>query len=121
MVAALKSEHFNRICESASLIIQFALGKTHSGDAEAISELRHLTIWVYDDVASPLPDSFLGGSAPRLRTLSLRGIHFHQCQTISSANDLITLPFQIFLILVHFTRRDCHCTDGDDPTRNPST
>jgi len=93
MVAALKSEHFNRICEIR--IVDYSNSRWERLTAamqKPFPELRHLTIWVYDDVASPLPDSFLGGSAPRLRTLSLRGIPFPSMpKLLSSANDLITL------------------------------
>jgi hypothetical protein len=38
--------------------------------------LRRLLLWSNDETAPELPDSFLGGSAPRLRIFTLKGIPF---------------------------------------------
>jgi hypothetical protein len=44
-------------------------------------ELTSLWLWSEDRSVPVLPDSFLGGSAPRLQTLSLEGFHFRECGT----------------------------------------
>jgi hypothetical protein len=57
-----------------------------------------------------LPDSFLGGSAPRLQTLYSRGISFPALpKLLSSASNLVELrPLGYSPFWVHFTRGDGH-------------
>jgi hypothetical protein len=43
---------------------------------EPFPELTHLELSSYDETATILPDSFMGGSAPRLRKIRLRRIPF---------------------------------------------
>ena len=43
---------------------------------QSFPELRHLQLWSYDETVPVIPDSFLGGSAPRLDYLYLEGIPF---------------------------------------------
>jgi hypothetical protein len=94
-IAALESEHSNRICE-------IRIGDMADSDWQRFAaatqkpfpELTHLTVvpLPYDDMVSVLLDSFLGGSAPRLRTLVLRGIPFPSIpKLLSSANGLVIL------------------------------
>jgi hypothetical protein len=57
-------------------------------------ELTSLLLWSEDKFVPVLPDPFLGGSAPRLRTLRLLGIAFPAVlvrDLILSANDLVRL------------------------------
>jgi hypothetical protein len=55
-------------------------------------ELTSLTLWAEDESGPVLPDSFLGGSAPRLQTLSLRRIPFPGVWNLPlSASDLVDL------------------------------
>jgi len=54
--------------------------------------LTYLRLSSRDDNAPVLPDSFLGGSAPRLQTLRLYGISFPAIPNLlSSAHDLVDL------------------------------
>jgi hypothetical protein len=55
-------------------------------------ELTHLNLLSNDGKVSVLPDSFLGGSAPRLQTLLLQGIPFPGLpKLLLSATHLVTL------------------------------
>jgi len=55
-------------------------------------ELTHLQVSVDGDLVPLLPDSFLGGSAPHLRTLVLRSIPFPSIpKLLLSAHGLVTL------------------------------
>ena len=92
MVAALESEHSNRICE---IYIDDMTNSRWERFAAAMQkpfpELTHLEVWT-PDVVPVLPDSFLGGSAPRLRTLKLRRIPFPSIpKLLLSANGLVKL------------------------------
>ena len=54
--------------------------------------LAHLELTSEDEDPAVLPKSFLGGSAPRLRRIWLRGISFPQLgKLLSSTRDLVTL------------------------------
>ena len=54
--------------------------------------LRDLEIWSFDETAPVISDSFLGGSAPRLQYLDLRGIPFPTLPNLLlSATDLIDI------------------------------
>jgi len=93
MVAALESEHHNRI---GGIFIQVWNNSCWERFAAATQKpfpaLTYLKLSVYHNVASSLPDSFLGGSAPRLRELGLRGIPFPSIpELLVSANGLVTL------------------------------
>jgi hypothetical protein len=56
-------------------------------------ELTDLRLWSYRDVV--LPDSFLGGSAPRLRFLSLDGVPFPRLpKLLLSATHLVDLHLE---------------------------
>ncbi|KAI0282941.1 hypothetical protein BC826DRAFT_1062198 [Russula brevipes] len=55
-------------------------------------ELTDLHLWVDDELTPTLPESFLGGSAPRLRVLRLDKVRVPGLQRIlSSASDLVCL------------------------------
>ncbi|KAI0288994.1 hypothetical protein BC826DRAFT_1107322 [Russula brevipes] len=57
-------------------------------------ELTCLRLWWNAGIIHVLPDSFLGGSAPRLRTFQLRGIRYRAAavlNVLSSASDLVDL------------------------------
>jgi hypothetical protein len=57
-------------------------------------ELTHLVLSPDHGSTSVLPDSFLGGSVPRLQTLTLSGIPFPAVPNLFlSASDLVTLSF----------------------------
>ena len=56
--------------------LKFRFGKSIGSDAGAIPELTSLALLPNDTMMAVLPNLFLGGSAPRLRFLTLRGIPF---------------------------------------------
>jgi len=91
-VAALESEHYNRICE----IEIFGMTKLRwkrfvAAMQKPFLELTELKITVYG-VVPVLPDSFLGGSAPRLQALFLGSIPFPSIpKLLLSAHDLVRL------------------------------
>jgi len=96
IVAALESEHYNRIREihmddmTNSRWERFAAAMQ-----KPFPELTHLYVSVIDVMPPPLPDSFLGGSAPRLRFLELGGIPFPSIpKLLLSANGLVELTLR---------------------------
>jgi hypothetical protein len=93
MVAALESEHYNRICEIyISDMTNSRWERFAAAMQKPFPELTHLEVSVYGDLVPVLPDSFLGGSAPRLRELRLRSIPFPSMpKLLLSANGLVTL------------------------------
>jgi hypothetical protein len=88
IIAAL--EHNSRVRQFSSwgnLIPRFAAAMRRP-----FPELTELHLWLDDVRAQTLPDSFLGGSAPRLRVLRLDNIRVPGLQRIlSSASDLVCL------------------------------
>ena len=76
-------------------------------------ELTNLRLWSDDETPPviPIPDSFLGGSAPRLQYFELSGIPFPGlpnlllvCRSPCPPSSLRYSSFRI-----HFTRRDGRC------------
>ncbi|KAI0298236.1 hypothetical protein BC826DRAFT_120652 [Russula brevipes] len=60
-----------------------------------LPELTSLWLWSQDISVPVLPDSFLGGSAPRLQALTLRGIPFPAMRNLLlSATDLVYLDLR---------------------------
>jgi len=93
MVAALESEYHNRICEIyIDDITNSRWDRFAAAMQKPFPELTHLHVSIFRSVVPVLPDSFLGGSAPRLRELSLRMIPFPSIpKLLLSANGLVTL------------------------------
>jgi len=92
-VAALESEHYNRICE---IYIDDMTNSRWDRFAAAMQkpfpELTHLRVWICRSVVPILPDSFLGRSAPRLRQLILRSAPFPSIpKLLLSASGLVML------------------------------
>jgi len=96
-LTALQSEHYNRICEIQIFNLSISWWERFAAAMQKpFPELTRLEVWVDDgDEVAVLPDSFLGGSAPRLRELILVGI---PCPSIPklllSANGLVTLSLE---------------------------
>ncbi|KAI0288998.1 hypothetical protein BC826DRAFT_971233 [Russula brevipes] len=93
IVAAL--EHRDRV---RSIITHNFPSSEGSRLAEVIQvpfpELTCLQLWWDAGMVHVLPDSFLGGSAPRLRTFRLRGMQYRAAavlSVLSSASDLVDL------------------------------
>ena len=91
IVAAL--EHNDRVreiyVEDAS---NSALETLAAAMQDPFGELMHLDLCSLEETAPVLPDSFLGGTAPRLRSLSLRSIPFPALpKFLLSSTDLVSL------------------------------
>jgi len=91
ILAAL--EHHDRMCHidlwdvPSSLLERFA-----TATKEPFPALTYLELWSNDESVPTLPDSFLGGYAPRLRTLYLIGIPFPALpKLLLSSNALVNL------------------------------
>jgi F-box-like len=91
-LAALESEHYSRIREIyISVYIKSSWERFVAATQKPFPELTDLAVWM-SDVVPVLPGSFLGGSAPRLRTLDFNGIPFPSLpKLLLSANDLVKL------------------------------
>jgi hypothetical protein len=89
IIAAL--EHPNRVCHIKLSGVPFSLSERVEAALQVpFPELTYLCL----DTAVP-DDSFLGGSAPRLRTLRLVSIAFPEIQKLLlSANDLVNLELE---------------------------
>jgi len=98
MVAALESEHHDRICEiDISDMTNSRWGRFTAAMQKPFPELTYLYVFVRGggDLVPVLPDSFLGGSAPHLQELWLRSIPFPSMQKLLlSANRLVTLSLK---------------------------
>ncbi len=94
VIAAL--ECHDRVCEISIWDIPHSLLKRYEATKNPFPALTSLQLSSADDRWPPvLPDSFLGGFAPRLRSLDLHGIAFPAPQKLlSSATDLVTLRLE---------------------------
>src|SRR5712671_2419543 len=93
-IAALESEHYNRIREIRIFYTtESRLERFAAAMQKPFPELTCLELSVFGGGLVPvLPDSFLGGSAPRLRDLWLSSIPLPSMpKLLLSANDLVTL------------------------------
>ncbi|KAH9974466.1 hypothetical protein BGW80DRAFT_1559958 [Lactifluus volemus] len=95
IIAAL--EHSNRVRRIRLCRISIPLDRLVTVMQEPFPELEYLYLEIYGTTLSVLPNTFLGGSAPRLRSLDLRHIPFPALpQLLLSCNDLVVLSlFQI--------------------------
>jgi len=92
IIAAL--EHNDRICQIGLGCSKLEYVTDSAAMQKSFPELTdlHLLIFVDDRPAPILPDSFLGGTAPRLRSLKLSGIPFPGLpQLLLSATHLVNL------------------------------
>jgi hypothetical protein len=95
MIAALKQS--NRVCEIELYPITNLLLRRIGAIKEPFPELTGLELWSRSKTAPVLPDSFLGGSAPRLQKLTLSRIPFPGLpKLLLSTHDLVTLHLRIF-------------------------
>ncbi len=74
IVAALG--HSNRVCQVDLYVDGRQLEEVLTAMQVPFPELTDLRLWSSDKTAPVIPDSFLGGPAPRLRYLQLTGIPF---------------------------------------------
>jgi len=93
-VAALESENSNRICEIHVRTINRRWERFAAAMQKPFPELTRLEVWMLDGVRV-LSDSFLGGSAPRLRSLEFGWISFPSIpKLLLSANGLVKLNLE---------------------------
>jgi len=92
-VATLESKHHNRICEiHFPDLPSFLWERFAAAMQKSFPELTHLEVSVRSGMVPVLPDSFLGGSAPRLRELWLTRFPFPSMpKLLLSANGLVKL------------------------------
>jgi hypothetical protein len=91
IIAAL--ERHDRVCRiNLSNLTTSLLERLSIVMQESFEALTYLDLAFFGLLAPALPDTFLGGCAPRLRTLSLWGIPFPAIpKLLSSAGDLVDL------------------------------
>jgi len=90
IVAAIK--HHTRICYIHLPYTPNSLLKRIVAMRKPFPSLTDLTLGSYDEHAMVLPDSFLDGSAPRLRSFTLAGIAFPALgKLLLSTHHLVTL------------------------------
>jgi F-box-like len=69
-------ERRDRVCQISLYDVELPLGQVMAEMQEPFSELTDLSLGSFFPMETVLPDSFLGGSAPRLRKVHLYGIPF---------------------------------------------
>ena len=90
VIAALR--HHNRVCKIHYHQFQESLLEEFAAIDEPFPALTSLVLVSYAPNVPVLPDSFLGGSAPRLRSLALYGIPYPSIgKLLSSTTNLVRL------------------------------
>ena len=90
VIAAL--EQSNRVCQVDLYLANWQLEKVLAPMQVSFPELTYLNLRAYDETSPVIPDSFLGGSAPRLRFLTLDSIPFPGLpKLLLSATHLVCL------------------------------
>lgn len=91
IVAAL--EHNNRVCQiTLEYVTSSQLGEIWAAMRKPFPELTHLQLRAPDELAPVVPNSFVDGSAPRLRYLSWDGIPYPGLpKLLLSTTCLVTL------------------------------
>ena len=95
VIAALR--HHNRVCKITFYIEKFqdSLLEAFAAIDEPFSELTSLDLTSFAPNVPVLPDSFLGGSAPLLRSLHLNGIPYPSIGILlSSTTSLVRLSLR---------------------------
>ena len=92
IVAALESEHLDRICFIELGVTGLQLRMFAAMMQEPLPALNQLLISLEDGDAPALPDGFLGGSAPCLQKINLDGVPYPALPTLLlSASGLVEL------------------------------
>ena len=84
-------EHRHRVCKVDLNVPSSQFEKVSAAMQEPFPKLTDLSLWSYDETAPFIPDSFLGGSAPSLRTLWLDGIPFPGLPKLHFSSTLVSL------------------------------
>jgi hypothetical protein len=129
-------EHHDRIYKITVHGLTSSLLKQHvTVMQKRFSELTELLLWMNTDheaSVTVLPDTFLGGSAPRLQSLSFMGIPFPTLpKLLRTSNDLVSLrllkipntgyfsPEAMAVCLSALTRLDYLSIEFQTPTSRP--
>ncbi|KAI9455201.1 hypothetical protein F5148DRAFT_1378121 [Russula earlei] len=93
IAGALESEHHHRICKiSLAVIGRSYWERLAAAMQKTFPELTSLAFLVATNTVTPLPDSFLGGSAPLLRELRMGHCPFPGIpKLLLSSNQLVVL------------------------------
>jgi hypothetical protein len=92
ILAALSSEHLDRVCFIGLSVTGSQLGKIAAVMQEPFPALICLAISLQDENAPVLPGGFLGGSAPRLQKILFSGVPYPALPTLLlSASSLVEL------------------------------
>jgi hypothetical protein len=92
ILAALSSEHLDRVCFIGLSVTGSQLGKIAAVMQELFPALICLAISLQDENAPVLPGGFLGGSAPRLQKILFSGVPYPALPTLLlSASSLVEL------------------------------
>jgi hypothetical protein len=93
IISALQQH--NRVCTIYIDGVPNSLLKEFAAMQEPLPALKEMWLWSYDENAPVLPDSFLGGSAPSLRSLNLLRIPFPGLpKLLLSTHNLVYLYLQ---------------------------
>jgi hypothetical protein len=84
-------EHRHRVCKIDLNVPSSQSEKVSTAMQEPFPKLTYLSLWSYDEAAPALSDSFLGGSAPNLRSLWLDGIPFPGLPKLHFSSILVSL------------------------------
>jgi hypothetical protein len=88
-------QQHNRVCTIIMGGVPSSLLKEFAAMQEPFPALTYLYLYSFDENVPVLPDSFLGGSAPRLQKLTLSGIPFPGLpKLLLSTHDLVTLHLE---------------------------
>ena len=117
VIAALR--HRDRLCKIYYDLIQDCVLEEFAAIDEPFPALTSLRLTTFREHVPVLPDSFLGGSAPQLRSLYLEGIPFHQLENYFHLPPTLSdSPFGMFLIpdIFHPRRSSlvCPCRPGSN-------
>ena len=122
----------NRICKVALQIECWKLEEVFAAMQVPFLELTELRLWSYYETPLLVPDSFLGGSAPRLQILTLNSISFPGLpKLLLSAAHLIKLylhavphsayisPQAIVALLAALSSLEIFCLEFESPQSRP--
>jgi hypothetical protein len=84
-------DHRHRVCKIDLNVPSSQFERISATMQKPFPKLTDLSLWSYDETAPALSDSFLGGSAPSLRSLWLDGIPFPGLPKLQFSSTLVSL------------------------------
>jgi hypothetical protein len=98
IIAALGQS--NRVCKVDLFLAGWQLENILAAMQVPFPELTDLRFYISGESLPVIPDSFLGGSAPRLRYFELCAFHFRDCQNcfclLRTLSTLISFHYSLF-------------------------